>query len=248
MRNPSAKDRIIVSIDVDEISEARELIDDIGHEVGMLKFGLQLGTSAGWGQVMQALRDTAPNTGVFADTKFMDIPNTMYGAARSIQRHRPAIFNVYAGNSLEALSRTVEGAQSAVDDYPEVNEKSLIIGVTVLTSINDEESQSIFGAKAAEKVLEFGDRAAQAGLDGLVCSPQEVAALRSRDTTKNMVLVTPSIRPEWAATNDQARPTTPRQAVDMGSDYLVIGRPITAPPNGMSRKEAVQKIIEELES
>lgn len=152
-----------------------------------------------------------------------------------------------ADNSLAALEGAVKGVQSAMEDY-QLEKRPILIGVTVLTSINDVESIELYGAPAAEKVLQFAMNAAKAGLDGLVCSAQEIALLKSNPNTKHLTLITPGIRPDWAASGDQSRIMTPRMAVEAGADYLVIGRPITQPPESIGTpRNAVMKIMEELQ-
>jgi orotidine-5'-phosphate decarboxylase len=240
MKQLTANERVIVALDVDELTQAEEIITEVGSMVGMFKIGLQLGVSEGWGQTLQRLRELAPSTGVFADTKFKDIPQTQFQAARAITRHRPTMFNVHAGNSMEALKQAMAGAADVGDNPPQV------LGVTVLTSIDDRESQELYGRSAGQAVLAFAQRALEAGLDGLVCSAQEAAQIRRESKYNDLKLVTPGIRPQWANGNDQARIMTPAEALNAGADYLVIGRPITQPPIGISRAEAVQKIIEEI--
>lgn len=244
MPQPSGQQRIILSLDVDALDDARNIIEEVGDHVGMLKFGLELGTAVGWGRAMDFFKQIRPNAEVFADAKFKDIPRTMFGAARSMQRHRPAMFTVHADNNLAALQQALAGVDSGADDFGGPPAK--VLAITILTSISESQAQEIYGAPPARRVLENARRAVEAGLEGVVCSPQEVAALREQASTQHLTLVTPGIRPAWAEGNDQARTATPKEAVSMGADYLVIGRPITSPPKGMTRQQAVEKIIEEL--
>jgi orotidine-5'-phosphate decarboxylase len=147
------------------------------------------------------------------------------------------MFNVHASCGVEAMKAAVANKGM-----------SKVLAVTVLTSLSDEECISVFGKASQQKVLEFANMAKDAGVDGLICSPKEVPLLRSRPELKDLLLVTPGVRPEWAAAGDQKRVMTPGEAIKAGSDYLVIGRPITKPPENKfsSPVEAAIAIAEEI--
>ncbi len=239
----SPAERIMVALDFDDFDDGVKAIKELEGIPVVFKVGLQLGAFYGW----QKLIDTVQETGarVFCDTKFKDIPHTVEKACRSITRHGPDFFNIMADNSIEAIQGAVTGAESAVADYGAI--KPIVLGVTVLTSISDDDSKSIYGAGAEDKVVQFASMAQENGLDGVVCSPKEAKLLKVNSGTDKLLLVTPGIRPEWAAAGDQSRIMSPAQAVADGSDYLVIGRPITQPPKEIgSSRAAVEKIIEEL--
>lgn len=236
--------RIMVALDVDELAQAVAIAEDLKGLGVTFKIGNQLGTYEGWQKAVAFARQYEAY--IFCDTKFKDIPATVEKSARAITRHQPDMFNIMADNNPAALEAAVAGAEGAVKDYG-LSIRPTILGVTVLTSISDDEAQSIYGASAAAKVMQFAESVAQAGLDGLVCSGQEIAALRANAKTKDLLLVVPGIRPEWAATGDQNRVMTPREAIDAGADYLVIGRPITQPPAEIGTpRAAVLKILEEI--
>lgn len=236
--------RIMVALDVDELSQAVAIAEELKGLGVTFKIGNQLGTYEGWQKAVAFARQY--DAYIFCDTKFKDIPATVEKSARAITRHQPDMFNIMADNNLAALQAAVVGAKNAVRDY-NLAIHPTILGVTVLTSMSDDEALSIYGALAAEKVMQFAQTAAEAGLDGLVCSGQEIAVLRANPKTKDLLLVVPGIRPEWAATGDQNRVMTPREAIDAGADYLVIGRPITQPPAEIgSPRAAVQRILEEI--
>jgi orotidine-5'-phosphate decarboxylase len=240
----SPAERIIVALDVDDIPSAREMAHDIQDLDVTFKIGNQMGTYEGWKAVIDFTREF--NAHVFCDTKFKDIPETVKKSARAITRHQPDFFTIMADNSLAALQAAIQGVESACQDY-DLAKKPLVIGVTVLTSISDKESHDIYGASATYKVQQFAKAAVQAGLDGIVCSAKEAALLRTKTWAKDLLLVTPGIRPVWAATNDQSRVVTPRQAIANGADYLVIGRPVTQPPSHIGTpRDALLKIIEEI--
>lgn len=236
--NPA--ERIMVALDVDELEEAKKIVDDLDSLGVTFKVGNQLGTYEGWRDVIVYIH--SKNAKVFCDTKFKDIPETVKKSARAITRHQPDFFNIMADNTQEALEAAVAGVASVNG-----NLKPILLGVTVLTTINNEECISIYGGNVIAKVQQFAESAALAGLDGVVCSAEEASLLRANPQTADLILVTPGIRPAWAATNDQKRIVTPADAVRGGADYLVIGRPITQPPAEIgSSREAVERIMQEI--
>lgn len=236
--NPA--ERIMVALDVDELDEAKAIVEDLNGLGVTFKVGNQLGTYEGWRRVVDYIHSTGAK--IFCDTKFKDIPATVEKSARAIARHQPDFFNIMADNTQEALEAAVAGVDSVKGDI-----RPILLGVTVLTSIKNE-SISIYGGDTSAKVRQFAGYAALAKLDGVVCSAEEVGMLRSNSETADLILVTPGIRPVWAPSNDQKRIVTPADAVRNGSDYLVIGRPITQPPAEIGGpRQAVEKIIEELQ-
>jgi orotidine-5'-phosphate decarboxylase len=241
-KNPA--ERIMVALDVNEISDASAIIEQLKDTGVTFKVGNQLGTYEGWQTVIGLIHRYQSR--IFCDTKYKDIPETVKLSARAITRHQPDFFNVMADTTLATLQAAVEGRASAVTDYA-LSMTPVLLGVTVLTSLSNDDCISIYGAASGEKVVQFASTAAQAGLDGIVCSSQEAALIRANEVTKDLLLVTPGIRPSWAASGDQSRITTPSQAIAAGADYLVIGRPITQPPAEIgSPVEALQKIVDEL--
>lgn len=236
----------MVAFDVDELAQAKVLAEDLKDLGVTFKIGNQLGTYEGWKAAVKFAHSYGAQ--IFCDTKFKDIPTTVEKSARAITRRQPEFFNIMADNNPEALQAAVRGIDDAVREFG-ISNRPILLGVTVLTSITSEESRDIYGGLPVEKVLQFAKNAAGAGLDGVVCSAQEAAMLRNDPATKDLLLVTPGIRPEWAAPNDQSRIITPSQAVKDGADYLVIGRPITQPPTEIgSPRDAVLRIIKELEA
>ncbi len=240
----AAKDRFFVSIDVDTLDEAKRLMDSLVGIVSYVKFGLQLATRESWIAGVEAAHER--NFKVFCDSKFKDIPNTVEHAAYSMTQHRPEFFTVMADNSSEALVGIRNGADRAAGELKVDAPK--IIAVTVLTSIDADECMQIYGGDVQAKTKLFGTKAMQAGLDAIVCSPQEIELFRSDEEFKNTLIITPGVRPSWAATNDQSRFASPGDAIKSGADMLVIGRPITQPPAEVgSVRVAVKRIIEEIE-
>jgi len=222
-----------VPLDVPAKSAARELIKAIGGKVGFFKVGDQLFIAAGPAIVEEI---QASGARVFLDLKFHDIPNTVRRAVESACALGVDMLTIHLSGGREMCEAAVVGRGIS---------KILILGVTVLTSLSDEALAEVgFRTSVQDEVLLLADLAKHVGITGLVASPQELVALRERFGSL-FTMVIPGIRPTWSEAGDQKRTLTPRQAVDAGADYLVIGRPITASPDPQS---AVQRIIDELES
>lgn len=241
-------ERILVALDVPTLKQAEVLVDRLGPSVGGFKVGLELLTSAGAPAVVQQLRGSGRP--LFFDGKFKDIPNTVAGAAKAVAQLGVAMFNVHALGGVPMMQAAVraaeEGAAAAGWSRPKV------LAVTVLTSLTPELLGAVgfegirTGDALQQLVVLLARRAQEAGCDGVVASPQEIGAIR-RACGKNLLIVTPGVRPAWATTGDQQRFTTPREAVAAGADYLVIGRPITAPPPEVGDPvTAAQRIAKEL--
>jgi orotidine-5'-phosphate decarboxylase len=208
-RNP-----ILCAIDTAEIGEARRLIANVGRVVGGVKLGLEFFVAHGPERVRQAAGD-AP---LFLDLKLHDIPNTVAGAVRAALMLDPALLTLHCAGGTAMLRAAVEARGER---------RTKLLGVTVLTSLDDADLASVGqSGPAAEQVRRLALLAKASGLDGVVCSPHEVAALRQA-CGPGFLLVVPGIRPAGAATGDQKRVQTPRAAIEAGADYLVIGRPIT---------------------
>lgn len=230
-----AKDRIIVALDVDDLSKALDLVEKLRIYTGLFKIGLELLTNEGAPSVVKEIRHLGGE--VFYDGKFCDIPNTIAGASRAVAKLGVKMFNVHASAGSEAISKAVENRGEA-----------LVLGVSVLTSIDEFECESIFGAKPEKKVVQFAEMLNQKGADGIICSAKELEPISKALIAGNFLRVTPGIRPKWAQTGDQKRVMTPGEAIKAGADYLVIGRPITQPPEKIgSPVTAAKKIAQEIE-
>ena len=238
-QKPKTKDRIIVALDVETAVEAREIISELRGAVGAFKIGLQLFTAAGASFVREAVEN---GNKIFLDVKFHDIPNTVSKAAVEVAKLGVWMFNVHALGGAEMMRRTSE----AVGEFCEKGnlEKPKIIGVTVLTS-SDQETlrQTGIGAETGEQVTKLARLTAASGLDGVVASPLEVDLIRRNVENKEFLIVTPGIRSGNRETfDDQKRVTTAGEALAAGANYLVVGRPIT---QAQDRIAAVRKILEE---
>jgi len=227
--------RILVALDVDSSVKALALADTLRGTVAGYKIGKQLFTAEG-PDVVRAL--TARGDRVFLDLKFHDIPNTVAGAVRSAMATGAWMVNVHASGG-SAMMRAA--AQAAHDTAAKTGAaRPLVIGVTVLTSMDEAALAEVGTTRPViEQVVHLARLAKAAGLDGVVASPQEIAAIRTA-CGPDFHIVTPGIRPAGqAGTDDQARTMTPKEAVAAGATYLVIGRPITAAADPRAAAEAI---------
>lgn len=237
------KERIIVSLDVPNLSQALNLVTELRDEVAYFKVGLELLSSAG-PTVVEKIKELGGR--VFYDGKFFDIPNTVAGASRAVTRLGVAMFNVH---TMGGLGMMRAAHQAAIEISHQLSiPPPLVLGVTLLTSLDENimNQELAIPGRLEERVVWFAGLASEAGLDGVIASPQEIAAIR-RSLPKGKVIVVPGVRPIWAESFDQKRIATPKEAIAGGATYLVIGRPIIHPPAEIgSPKEAVKLINAEI--
>ena len=233
MRNP-----IIAALDVPTAETSLELAKKIAPVVGAFKIGSELFTSAG-PDIVRQIRATG--AAVFLDLKFHDISNTVAKAVASAVRLDVQMLTVHTSGGLEMMQAAEESAQKTASQSG--RNAPLVLGVTVLTSLTSQSLGEIgFDQNVARQVRRLAKMATTAGLRGLVCSPLEVAELR-QTLAPDTQLVTPGVRIETRAGDDQKRTLTPREAIDAGANWLVIGRPIYAVENP---REAAEKILNSL--
>ena len=224
--------KIIVPLDTDH-KTAIELANSFNPELCRLKVGNQLFTSSG-PKIIEEL--TFLGYEIFLDLKFHDIPNTVYESVRSAADLGVWMVNVHISGGRAMM----EKAKEALDYY---KTPPLLIGVTMLTSLSNEDVKEIGIRNISDNVINLTNLAKECGLDGVVCSPREVSLIK--DTFgKDFIAVTPGIRLETSR-DDQVRISTPIEALKEGSDFLVIGRPITKSRNPL---ESLEKIIADLNS
>ena len=227
--------RVLVALDVDSSAKALALADTLRGTVAGYKIGKQLFTAEG-PEVVRAL--TARGDRVFLDLKFHDIPNTVAGAVRSAMATGAWMVNVHASGGSAMMRAAAEAAHDTAAKTGAA--RPLVIGVTVLTSMDEAALAEVGTTRPViEQVVHLARLAKASGLDGVVASPQEIAAIRTA-CGPDFHIVTPGIRPAGqAGTDDQARTLTPKEAVAAGATYLVIGRPITAAADPRAAAEAI---------
>ena len=227
----TAKDRLILALDVPTIPEAQEIVAQTKDFVGVYKIGLQL-LFAGGQELAKTL--IAEGHKVFFDVKLLDINNTIEKAVENIAK----IGVTFA--TIHAYPKNMQAATKALK-----NSDLCLLGVTVLTSMDDSDLLVAGYAESVESLVKMRCMEAKnTGMGGIVCSPNEVNSLRNLVGT-DLIMVTPGIRPSNADSGDQKRIATPKDAIQAGSDYLVIGRPITASEN---KQDSAKRILEEIES
>jgi len=209
-------DRTIVALDVDSLKKAKALVDKLYPHIEIFKVGKELFTSAGPEAVRMIHKKRAK---VFLDLKFHDIPSTVAKAVAAVSKMRVFMTNIHASGGKEMIRAAVTAKRGS--RYP------ILLGVTVLTSFDKEGLKSI-GIKTSplKQVASLATLAKTGGLNGVVCSAQEIEKVR-QTCGKKFIIVTPGIRPASKNAQDQKRIATPEYAFDKGADYIVIGRPIT---------------------
>ncbi|MCL1148362.1 orotidine-5'-phosphate decarboxylase [Shewanella sp. 10N.261.52.F9] len=225
---------ILVALDYDNKNDALQLIDQLDPEMCRLKVGKEMFTLFG----PQLVTDIhSRGFELFLDLKFHDIPNTVAKAVTAAAELGVWMTNIHATGGLAMM----EAAKRALEPYGD--KAPLLIAVTVLTSMSDEELKLLgINVPASEHVLRLAALTKQAGLDGVVCSAQESSLLKAK-FGQDFKLITPGIRPEGSDKGDQHRVMTPSQALTAGSDYLVIGRPITKAADPLKALQAIYQTI-----
>ena len=233
----AANERVFVALDTTDLSRAAALAHQLAGTVGGVKLGNEFFTAQG----PDGVRAVAGGERLFLDLKFHDIPNTVAGAVRAAAHLRPSLLTIHASGGRAMLEAAAQAAREAAEDLDVA--RPLIIGVTVLTSLDDGDLAAVGQqGPADDQVMRLAALAQASGCDGVVCSPREIEALRT-SSGPEFKLVVPGIRPAWAAAGDQKRVMTPAEALQAGADVLVIGRPITAAADPLA---AARRIAEEL--
>ncbi|TYO96302.1 orotidine-5'-phosphate decarboxylase [Geothermobacter ehrlichii] len=235
----NASRHLAFAMDVDSFDEAEKWVKLLRGKVGLFKVGKQLFTRCG-PDVVRMIR--AEGGEVFLDLKYHDIPNTVAKAAVEACRLGVRMFNVHALGGGEMMRATSTAVREVCER--EGIERPVVLAVTILTSSTDETLRQIgIDRPVTEMVPRLAALARDAGLDGVVASPREVGLIRSA-CGPEFRIVTPGVRPAFAAANDQKRVTTPAEAIRAGADYLVVGRPISAADDPV---DAAARILAEIE-
>jgi orotidine-5'-phosphate decarboxylase len=225
------RDRLIIALDVNSSLQAQQIVQSVGDSASTFKVGKQLFTAEG----PQIVRDlVAAGKKVFLDLKFHDIPNTVSSAVRQAVELRVAMLTVHASGGSKMLKAAAEAA----------GDKTLVLAVTVLTSLSDEDLSEIgIAGNVQAQVLRLGALARASGIRGLVASAHEARELR-RELGEDFAVVTPGVRPTGTEKGDQARVLTPADALRAGASHIVVGRPITEAANPAT---AAREILAELD-
>jgi orotidine-5'-phosphate decarboxylase len=236
-----AKDRIICALDVNNAYRALQLVGQLREHVGVFKVGLELVTATGV-QIFDKLREAGAER-LFFDAKLHDIPNTVAGAMRGVVGLGVWCVTVHATGGIAMLKAAVEAARCEAEaaGIP----RPRVLAVTVLTSIDDTVLREELRVELPlrEYVASLARMAYEAGCDGIIASPQEIATVRASIPSPNFLVVTPGVRPIGAEQADQARIMTPEAAIRNGASYLVIGRPIVGSPDPV---DAARQIADEI--
>lgn len=225
---------VFCALDTTDLGRAETLARNLKGSVGGAKIGMEFFNAHGPAGYRAVAAAGLP---VFLDLKLHDIPNTVAGGIRAVLPLKPAIVNVHTAGGSAMMRAAAEAAREAGDDRP------LVIGVTMLTSLDasDLTDTGVTGTPA-DHVRRLAGLAASSGLDGVVCSAHEIEVLR-RDFGKDFKLIVPGIRPAGSAVGDQKRVMTPAEALSLGADVLVIGRPITGAGDPRAAAEEIGRSL-----
>ena len=235
-----ADDRLIVALDVSTMDAMKSIVSSLGDSVSFYKVGMELFYAEG-DQTVRYLQEHSKH--VFLDLKLHDIPNTVAHGVSSLTRLGANLITIHGQGGPIMMKAAAEAARESAEKLG--IERPKLLAITVLTSFDDESWTSIGGQlPIADQVIRLAKLAKESGMDGVVCSALEAKMIREA-CGPDFLIVTPGIRPSFAATNDQKRIATPSNALQDGASCLVIGRPITQAEHP---QEAVRLIIEEMES
>jgi len=239
------KNRIILALDVDNEDDAIRIISELKSYVGYFKIGL--GFLYNIKQPNKFISLIIKEGGrVFLDCKLHDIPNTVAAASRGITRQSVDMFNLHLSGGYDMIRASIEAIK---DEANKISiDRTILLGVSLLTSISRSEmnDQLRIPGSVEEHVSAMAKLADKAGIDGIIASPLEIEIIKN-SISREMLIVTPGIRPLWASSNDQKRSMQPSEAIAKGATHIVIGRPITNPPAEIgSPTDAINKIIQEL--
>ena len=223
--------RIIIPLDM-EYTSAVSIADKLDPNICRLKVGNQLFTSSG-PKIVKTLHDKGFE--IFLDLKFHDIPNTVYESVRSAANLGVWMINVHASGG----SKMLDASKKALEGF---DKPPLLVGVTILTSISDEILTEIGFNNLDKQVMRLTKLAQRSGLDGVVCAASDASKVK-QTCGESFLTVTPGIRPKDADLNDQSRTSTPKEAIANGSDFLVIGRPITGSEDPTNALENIYKEV-----
>ena len=228
-RDSAAREKLIVALDVSSAAAARKIVAAVGESATTYKVGMQLYTAEG----PQVVRDlVSSGRKVFLDLKYHDIPNTVASAVHEAAKLGVSMLTVHASGGSKMLKAAADAARSN-------NQNLIVLAVTVLTSLDEEQLQKLgFRGPVREEVLRLAALALDSGCKGIVTSPRETAAVRDQ-LGHNFAIVTPGVRPAGISHADQARVATPAEAIAAGASHIVVGRPITEAADPATEARAI---------
>jgi len=230
------KDQVLIALDVSSRREAMKLVESLHDLVGMFKIGLQLYTAEGPDLVRSIV---GAGGKVFLDLKFHDIPNTARHAALEAARLGVSMMTIHTSGGAAMMQAVADELREKISGI-----RPLVVGVTVLTSLDDSGLREIGVSSSMEdQVLRLAKLAENCGLDGVVCSPREIELIRS-GVGRGFKIVTPGVRMPGQAADDQQRTATPREALASGADYIVVGRAVT---NAHHPRSALEGLLQSLD-
>ncbi len=240
-QNKSARDRLVLALDVNTLDEAKDLVYELKDYVGVFKVGLQLFTSVG-PDIIKMIQGEGRE--IFFDGKFHDIPNTVAKASANLIKHGVTFFNIHTSGGSKMISTTVKLSKETAKSLG--LPKPTILGVTILTSFGQRTltEELLITKNIDEYVGKLAKLGKDSGLDGIIASATDVPKIR-KECGDDFIILCPAIRPTWSVVNDQIRVVTPADSIKMGVDYLVVGRPITAASDRVSAAKLVLDEIEE---
>lgn len=235
----SARERLVLALDLEDMVQAREALVELKNEIGMVKIGLQFCSALGLPRAIEFVSVLCPGRGIVVDLKLHDVPKTMARATAAIVRYpQVKLFTMHASANVEGMQGVVKRSGATAK----------ALGVTVLTSMTEAQCRRIYGKSPPDKVREMVEDMLEAQVPGLVCSPQELEMLDRDEKFDGLIRMVPGATPAWAPAKEQARPLPPREAMRLGADLLVFGSAILEVPEGIeSRVAAARLIVQEIQ-
>ena len=238
VKGGNPKDRLIIALDVDNLRDAKRLVEQLRDYAGIFKVGKQLYTNTG-PEILEIIHKNGGK--VFLDLKFHDIPHTVAKAGQGAVKLKVFMYNLHALGGFDMMKMAVDFTKAKARELH--IPRPVVLAVTLLTSLNEKDLREVgINYSVDEEVLRLAKLSKRAGVDGVVASPREVKMIRE-NLGEGFIIVTPGIRPNPEIIDDQKRIMTPKEAILTGSDFIVIGRPII---EAVDPVESAKGILEEI--
>lgn len=240
LKNNNARDRLVLALDVNTMEEAKSLVKELKDYVGVFKVGLQLYTNVG-PDIIKMIQDEGRE--IFFDGKFHDIPNTVAKASANLVKQGVTFFNVHITGGSKMINNCLKLSRETAKSLG--LPKPTVLGVTLLTSFGQKTltEELLINSNIDDYVSQLARVAKESGLDGIIASATDVPKIK-KACGEDFIILCPAIRPTWSVVNDQIRVVTPKDAIKVGVDYLVVGRPITSAKDRLS---AAKLVLDEME-